>query len=82
MRTDYTERRRVMVVNDDQKVLDLLVELLEREEYDVASTTDSLTALAVIASFGPDAIVSDVVMPGINGIELCRLLKQGHARLR
>jgi PAS domain S-box-containing protein len=64
-----------MVVNDDQNVLDLLVELLQREQYEVASAKDGLPALALIASFGPDLVVSDVVMPGMDGIELCRQMK-------
>ena len=76
MRLDPTERRRVVVVDDDQKMLDLLVELLQQEQYDVASTKDGQSALNLIHASEPDVVVSDVVMPGMNGIELCRLLKQ------
>jgi PAS domain S-box-containing protein len=66
----------VVVVDDDHKMLDLLVELLQQEQYDVASTKDGQSALNLIHASEPDVIVSDVVMPGMNGIELCRLLKQ------
>lgn len=65
-----------MVVDDDRKMLDLLVELLEQEQYEVASTSDGQSALDLIYASEPDVVVSDVVMPGMNGIELCRLLKQ------
>lgn len=76
MRIDSTERRRVVVVDDDQRMLDLLVELLEQEQYDVAATCDGKSALELINANEPDIVVSDVVMPGLDGIELCRLLKQ------
>jgi PAS domain S-box-containing protein len=75
MRIDSAERRRVLVVDDDQKVLDLLLELLQ-EQYDVTAAVDGRTALALVFSYKPDVVVSDVVMPGMNGIELCRQLKR------
>ena len=76
MKIDSTERRRVVVVDDDRKMLDLLVELLQQEQYDVISTCDAESALNLVSTHEPDMFVSDVVMPGMNGIELCRLLKQ------
>src|SRR5947208_4819890 len=76
MKIDSTERRRVVVVDDDRKMLDLLVELLQQEQYDVISTCDAENALNLVSTHEPDMVVSDVVMPGMNGIELCRLLKQ------
>jgi PAS domain S-box-containing protein len=65
-----------MVVDDDQKMLDLLVELLQEEQYEVASARNAPRALELIPSFAPDVVISDVVMPGISGIELCRQVKQ------
>src|SRR5215813_1218996 len=76
MRTDTQERRRVVVVDDDGRVRDLLIDLLEQEHYDVAQAVDGESALKLIQSCEPDLIVSDVVMPGMSGIELCRQLKQ------
>lgn len=70
------ERRRVVVVDDDQRMLDLLVELLQQEDYDVTSILDGKGALDLIHATEPDVVVSDVVMPGLDGIELCRRLKQ------
>jgi PAS domain S-box-containing protein len=76
MRPDSSQRRRVVVVDDDPRMRDLLVELLQQEGYDVASTGDGQSALELITTNEPDVVVSDVMMPGMNGIELCRLLKQ------
>jgi len=57
-------------------MLDLLVELLQQDGYEVTSSADGKTALDLIHSSEPDVVVSDVVMPGFDGIELCRRLKQ------
>ena len=75
MKTDCTERRAVLVVDDDEKMLDLLVEMLRQEGYEVASARDGSRALELMSSFEPDVIISDVVMPVIDGIALCRRLK-------
>src|SRR5882762_6569997 len=76
MRTASADRRNVLIVDDDQKVLDLLIELLEQEGYLVVSATDGRRALDAMRSFEPDIVISDVVMPVMDGIELCRWLKQ------
>ncbi len=71
-----SERRRVLIVDDDQKVLDLVTELLEEEGYEVTSSRDGGSALDAVSSFEPDLVISDVVMPVIDGIELCHRLKR------
>lgn len=76
MTRDYSEQRRVLIADDDLKVLDLLVELLEAEGYEVSSATDGRSALEKISTFAPDLVISDVVMPVLDGIELCRALKR------
>ena len=73
---EFTERRRVVVVDDDPKILDLLTELLQQEQYEVSRAVDGPSALELVHSCEPDVIVSDVVMPGMTGIELCRQIKQ------
>jgi PAS domain S-box-containing protein len=71
-----SEKCRVLIVDDDQKVCALLSELLEDEGYEVANAADGGSALELVHSFEPDVVVSDVVMPIIDGIELCRQIKQ------
>jgi PAS domain S-box-containing protein len=75
MITPSSEKCRVLIVNDDHKVTELLKELLEHEGYEVVSAYDGGKALEILESFEPDVVISDVVMPGIDGIELCRLIK-------
>ncbi len=67
---------RVLIVDDDPKILDLLVDLLEHEGYEVASAADGARALEIVATFDPDLVISDVVMPVVDGLKLCRQLKQ------
>ncbi len=76
MRTSTSERGRVLIVDDDRKILDLLVDLLELEGYEVSTALDGAEAIEQALSFHPDLIVSDVVMPVVGGLELCRRLKE------
>src|SRR6266851_973348 len=70
-----SEKYRILIVDDDQKICALLTELLQAEGYEVASVGDGGSALEIISSFEADVVISDVVMPVIDGIELCRRIK-------
>lgn len=63
---------RVLVVDDDQDILDLLQYNLEREGFTVKALSQSHKALRVALEFCPDLVVLDLMMPHPNGIELCR----------
>lgn len=76
MTTSTSDRGRVLIVDDDWKILDLLVELLKLEGYEVAAASDGAEGLDLAHSFAPDVVVSDVVMPVLGGLELCRRLKE------
>ena len=66
----------VLIVNDDQKALDLLVDLLEPEGYRVFAAQSARRALEITSTVRTDIIISDVVMPEMSGLELCRRLKK------
>jgi PAS domain S-box-containing protein len=76
MSISTADRGRVLIVDDDRKILDLLVDLLELEGYEVLTAPDGAEAIDLILSFDPDVVVSDVVMPVVGGLELCRRLKE------
>lgn len=66
---------RILVVDDD-KVIQQLVEVnLELEGYDVAKASDGEEALRVVKEFKPDLVVLDVMMPRMDGREVCRRIK-------
>lgn len=76
MTTSTSNRGRVLIVDDDRKILDLLVDLLELEGYEVLTARDGAEAIDLALSLNPNIVVSDVVMPEVGGFELCRRLKQ------
>lgn len=65
----------MLVVDDDKDILDLLEYNLVKDGYQVKVVADSTRALKTARSFEPDLIVLDVMMPELNGIELCRELR-------
>jgi len=66
----------VLIVNDDQVALDLLRDLLEPEGYKVFAAQSAGRALEITATVKTDIIICDVVMPEMNGMDLCRRLKR------
>ncbi len=66
----------ILIVNDDQKALDLLVDLLEPEGYKVFPAGSGRRALEITSAVRTDLIICDVVMPEMNGLELCQRLKK------
>src|SRR6185295_9395340 len=65
----------VLIVKDDQDVLELLVDLLEPEGYKIFAAQSARRALEITATVRADIILCDVVMPEMNGLELCQHLK-------
>ena len=66
----------MLIVNDDQLQLDLLRDLLEPEGYRTFVALDAHQALEITSAVRMDIIISDVVMPEMSGMELCRRLKR------
>src|SRR5688500_14191494 len=69
------EKCRILIVDDDQKVRALITDLIENEGYEVMCAADGGSGLEAVTSFEPDVVISDVVMPVLDGIELCRQIK-------
>ncbi len=75
MSTSSDTRPVILIVKDDQQVLELLVDLLEPEGYKVITANSARRALELTSVVRADLILSDVVMPEMNGLELCHRLK-------
>ena len=69
-------RFRILVVDDDPQLADSLETFLVDEGYDVAVAPDAESGLRVAYQFHPDAILLDVVMPGMGGFEMCQRLRE------
>lgn len=66
----------IMVVDDDRSTLLVLEHLLTELGHNVSSAQDGRSALALAVSVRPQIIISDWIMPGLDGISLCRALRQ------
>ena len=67
---------RLLVVDDDRALRDVLRRALTLAGYDVRLAESGAAALADVASSAPDAVVLDVGLPDIDGLEVCRLLRR------
>src|ERR671922_2794138 len=69
------ERSKILIVDDEQFNVDLLEQELEELGYETVSATNGQEALAKVAAEAPDLVLLDVLMPGMDGFTVCRLLK-------
>src|SRR5438876_11797771 len=66
----------ILIVDDDAAMLELLAIVLKRRGFSVITTTDPTTALDLINAAQPHLIISDLMMPEINGYELCQQIRR------
>lgn len=70
-----TPEARLLVVDDEPNIVELLEASLRFHGFDVTTCGDGTTALTLAKSLQPDLMVADVMMPGLNGFELVRSLR-------
>ena len=75
-RADVFGRLRVLVVDDEPDMVKTLLELLGSEGYEARGQSSGEAALKALHDFMPDVVVSDIAMPGVNGWELAREIRQ------
>ena len=66
---------RILVVDDDQALAEMLGIVLRKEDLDVAHCADGGRALAMFRDYRPDLVLLDVMLPTTNGVEVCRQLR-------
>jgi DNA-binding response OmpR family regulator len=67
---------RILVVDDDPTVADVVARYLLRDGHDVECVADGRVALARARESPPDLVVLDLMLPGMNGLEVCRRLRE------
>lgn len=72
------EALRVLVVDDDMRIADTTAEVLETAGFQVEAAYTGEAALQIAARFRPDCLLSDVVMHGMNGVELALAFRAMH----
>ncbi|MBT3390919.1 MAG: response regulator transcription factor [Chloroflexi bacterium] len=68
---------RILVIEDDEGILTFLRRGLAYEGYEVFDATDGKTGLSIARDHPPDLVVLDLMLPGIDGLEVCRRLRAG-----
>ena len=64
--------QKILLVDDERSILDLLEMILKREQFQVATASDGKSAMALFDSFNPDLVLLDLMLPDTNGHDLCR----------
>ena len=66
----------ILVVEDERDILELIVYNLKKERYQVTGVTSGEEALRIIPSLKPDLVILDLMLPGLDGLEVCKAIKQ------
>ncbi len=66
---------KILVVDDDVKIQMVVKIMLQKSDYEVRCVSSGLEAFQALAEYRPDLILLDVMMPGMDGYEVCRKLK-------
>ena len=74
-------RGKILLVDDQQVILDLLVKVLEREGYDTITAISAEEALGLLETANVKGVISDIMMPDTDGIELLKSIKQRNTAL-
>jgi two-component system KDP operon response regulator KdpE len=70
------ENQRILIVDDEPQITRVLRRSLTSHGYDVRSAADGESALETFGDWRPDLVITDLSMPNVNGIELCRRLRK------
>jgi excisionase family DNA binding protein len=66
----------ILIVDDDTEIVDLMKTFLERQGgYEIASASDGITAMIEVGRVKPDLLILDIMIPGVDGVEVCRRIK-------
>ncbi len=69
--------KRILIIEDDPALAKVLRDNLQFEGFDVTTVADGASALSEVKRSGPDLVVLDIMLPDVDGFELCGLLRQG-----
>jgi len=81
MELEAGDRRKILVIDDDRLIVETIVRSLEEEphDYEIISAADGFEAGLQVSHFRPDLLILDIMMPDIDGYEVCRRVKSDPA---
>lgn len=68
--------KKVMIVEDEPSIFNLIETLLRAKGYDVQVAPDGNKALQSMPDFKPDLVLLDIMIPGVDGLEVCKIVKE------
>lgn len=71
------QKTRILIIDDDENICELVSLYLEKEEYEVVSAFDGNSGIRKFEDEKPNLIILDIMMPGMDGWEVCRNIKKG-----
>lgn len=75
LRTQTQQKKKVLII-DDEKTVTRIIEKILQKDYDVEIAYDGFSAGYIFKDFKPDLITLDINMPGINGLDVCEMLRE------
>ncbi|WP_068467385.1 SpoIIE family protein phosphatase [Candidatus Protochlamydia phocaeensis] len=70
------KKEKLLIINDDENIRDILTLFLKEKQYEVIEAEDGFSGMEQAVKASPDLILLDIVMPGLNGYQVCEQLKQ------
>ena len=71
-------KQRILIVDDDENIAELISLYLMKECFETEIALDGETALEKVITFRPDLILLDIMLPGIDGYEVCQRIRKNH----
>lgn len=71
-----TAKQKILIVDDDENIADLLALYLTKECFETKSVQDGESALSTFKTFAPDLVLLDLMLPGMDGYQVCRELRK------
>lgn len=68
-------KKKILIIDDTELMVKLTTDILSQKGYDVVSASNGLDGIKMVAAEKPDLVLLDLVMPGIDGFEVCKLLR-------
>ena len=69
-------KQKVLIVDDDENIAELISLYLEKEQYDTETAASGEEALKIVEVYNPDLILLDIMLPGIDGYEVCQQIRK------
>ncbi|RFZ82729.1 response regulator [Mucilaginibacter terrenus] len=71
--------KKILIVDDNELIVELMSYILSNNGYEVSSLTSGESVVAEIRDTSPDLVIMDVMLPGIDGRDICRMIKRNQS---